>query len=213
MPTGLAEPLEDVDFLAFLIKARRRRMAARVDAKKLLAYFGSLPALLMAPRHKLAACPELGDELADRIIQVYSLFLRASFCRAARQPYLVDPEELIKFALWRLSEKNCEHVLLVYLDAAGCMFHEEIIATGTNAEVHVPVRRLMASVLASGAPAFVMIHNHPSGMTSPSPQDLQMTSTIREWAQEFGITLIDHLIVGRGKWYSFRFSEKLKQHY
>ena len=92
-----------------------------------------------------------------------------------------------------------EVMLAVALDGMGHCIAELEIATGGLHSLSVRARDVLRPLLRTGAHAFILLHNHPSGDPTPSPQDLDMTRMVVDCANAVGILLVDHLIIaGRG---------------
>ncbi len=81
---------------------------------------------------------------------------------------------------------------------------DEVQATGTVNHTPVYPREVVRRALELAASSLVLVHNHPSGDPTPSRDDIEMTRQIQEAAGALSITVRDHLIVGNGRWLSFR---------
>ena len=90
-----------------------------------------------------------------------------------------------------------EQFRVLYLDKRNQLLNDEIMQTGTVDHVPVFPREVMKRALEIGASALLLVHNHPSGDTTPSRADIEMTKTLIEAGKIFGITIHDHVIVGR----------------
>jgi DNA repair protein RadC len=95
-------------------------------------------------------------------------------------------------------------LLFVYLDRAGALIGEELIAGGTACSHGIGYRRLFEKAFSRRAAALVLAHNHPSGSAEPSPQDIASTRALRALAVPMQMQLVDHLIVGVGAVFSMR---------
>jgi len=90
------------------------------------------------------------------------------------------------------------------LDRKNVLIADEEQARGTVDHVPVYPREVVKRALELNASAFILVHNHPSGDPTPSDADISMTTQINDAAQALGLTLHDHLIIGRSKELSFR---------
>ena len=97
--------------------------------------------------------------------------------------------------------------MLLCLNAAGQLVHQEIISNGTVNETAVYPREVMATALKHNAGALILVHNHPSGNLKPSPQDRSLTDRLTAIGQSLGISVHDHLIVSREGAYSLRLDQ------
>ena len=97
-----------------------------------------------------------------------------------------------------------EVLLIVYLDRAGALIGDELVAGGTICSHGIGYRRLFENAFRRGAAALVLAHNHPSGSAEPSAEDIASTRALRALAVPMQTELIDHLIVGADAVFSMR---------
>ena len=103
-----------------------------------------------------------------------------------------------------MSHRATEQVRVLYLDRKNTLIADEAQGEGTVDHVPVYPREIAKRALALGASALILVHNHPSGDPTPSEEDIRMTQTIDMALQTLGITLHDHLIIGKSAELSFR---------
>ncbi len=118
-------------------------------------------------------------------------------------PIISSPEA----ALDQLSEYRSvkkEHFVALYLNARNELIHKETISIGTLTRSLVHPREVFAPALLHSAASILVAHNHPSGDTTPSDDDLLITKRILEAGNLLGISLYDHLIVTKDSYYSLR---------
>ena len=102
-----------------------------------------------------------------------------------------------------LSRETREHFWAVHLDSKNKLLCLDPVSTGSlNASIVHP-RGVFKSVLLSSAAALLLVHNHPSGEPSPSREDIELTTRLKEASELLGIRLLDHVIIGNGRHYSF----------
>lgn len=97
-----------------------------------------------------------------------------------------------------------EHLWLVALNTKGKLLGVFEVSHGTIRESLVSAREIFVRLCLCGATSFVLCHNHPSGDSTPSRNDVQVTRTIKDAADLMGIAFCDHIIIGDGVYYSFR---------
>ncbi|MFT3991218.1 MAG: JAB domain-containing protein [Luteolibacter sp.] len=90
-----------------------------------------------------------------------------------------------------------EHVIVLTLDSRICLTGWNLVSIGGLTETSCHPREVFRPVIVRAAYAFILIHNHPSGDSSPSREDARMTRKLKECADIFGIEMVDHLIIGR----------------
>jgi DNA repair protein RadC len=117
---------------------------------------------------------------------------------------LSSPKPLVHFSIVKLAGLPHEAFMVVYLNTHNEIIHEEIINQGTVDQVAVYPRRIIEMALARQASGLILCHNHPSGYTAPSKEDKALTLAIKQAGRLFDIRLVDHLIVGKGGYFSFK---------
>lgn len=115
------------------------------------------------------------------------------------------PKDAIKIAESMLLDKNKEHFIGLYLSARNYLKKSELISMGTlNANLVHP-RETFRPALISRAVGLIVLHNHPSGNSSPSEADIELTDRLKKVSEIFGIEFIDHIIfTSKGEFYSFK---------
>ena len=100
-----------------------------------------------------------------------------------------------------------EHLVAVFFDTKHQLIDHMTLGVGTMDQCIANPRDVLRAALLVPAATFVLLHNHPSGMVYPSPEDRDMTRRFSGAAKIVGIPLLDHLIVGHDKWYSMELEE------
>lgn len=122
---------------------------------------------------------------------------------AARQMLNV-PSTAAAYLTPILENEPVEVFLVVCLSAKHHILGFREVARGAVDCVHVNPAEVFKAVLLSNAPAFLVAHNHPSGVPTPSPDDCAITQRLAGGADLLGLALLDHVIVGDGRFYSFK---------
>lgn len=97
-----------------------------------------------------------------------------------------------------------EHFVVIHLDIRNCVIGVEEIAIGTTVGIVVHPKEVLKGALLANAVGIIVVHNHPSGEPEPSAEDKALTSKLREACELVGINLVDHIIVGDERYYSFK---------
>ena len=166
--------------------------------------FGSYAAVLAAPEAELRAIPGLGTHSVAAIKLMHAAAIRLARARVARRPILSDRESLAAYLAAALARARIEQFRILFLDARDMLIADEVQATGTVNHTPVYPREVVRRALDLGAVALVLVHNHPSGDPAPSPEDLAMTRQVQQAARVLSLEVRDHVIVGNGRWLSFR---------
>lgn len=102
-----------------------------------------------------------------------------------------------------LNKETKEHFMALHLDGKNRISCYELISIGSLNQTIVHPREVFKSALLSSAAALILIHNHPSGDVTPSREDLEITRRLKEAGELLGIRVLDHIIIGESKFYSF----------
>jgi DNA repair protein RadC len=202
-PNSAPENSEDVQRLAcllgFVLPADGRAAAASAVRR-----FGSFAAVLAAPEGELRRVPGLGTHSIAAIKLVHAAAVRLARAGIAGRPVLDEPKRLNDYLAAALGRERIEQFRILFLDEHGMLRADEIQASGTVNHTPVYPREVVRRALALGASSLVLVHNHPSGNPEPSREDIEMTRQVQQAAAVMNIGLRDHVIVGNGRWLSFR---------
>jgi len=199
-PTALLDH-ELIEMVLFLALPRRD---TKPIARALLARFGDFASALSAPTQELREIEGLGEAGIAAIRTVQAAALRLGETTLRNQPVLNNWDRLLAYLTARLSRERVEQFHVLFLDSKNRLIADEAQARGTVNHTPVYPREVVKRALELHATALILVHNHPSGDVTPSRADIEMTLEVKTAAAVLGITLHDHLIVGRGEPLSFR---------
>ena len=114
-----------------------------------------------------------------------------------------DAYQIASYYQGRLSGLKQEYFLCIYLDVTKKLIHEKVLFIGTLNRSLVHPREIFKEAYQVSASSIVCIHNHPSGEVLPSKQDIVFTQQLVKVGHLLGIEVIDHIIIGEDKYYSF----------
>ena len=124
------------------------------------------------------------------------------------KPVLAVWDDLIKYLLAAMQHEPVEQFRVLFMDGRNRLLADEIQTRGTINHAPAYPREVVRRCLELRATAVILAHNHPSGDPTASREDVALTRDIVRVAEGMGIGIHDHIIIGRGKWLSFR-SERL----
>jgi DNA repair protein RadC len=198
------DSLADYEMLEMLLYFAFKRGDTKPLAKKLIDRFGSFADVLAAPQQALLDTPGLGPHSVAAIKLVQAAALRLSHAEVKEQPLLNNWDRLIDYLTAVLARENIEQFRVLFLDPRNRLIKDEAQARGTVNHTPVYPREVVKRALELNATALILVHNHPSGDPTPSREDVQMTREVRDAASMLSIVPHDHIIVGHGRWLSFR---------
>ena len=194
---GGAEALADYEVLEYLLFAARPRGDTKPTAKALIARFGSLAGVLNADHHALAEVEGMGEVSAAALKAVALAARRMARGEVTQKPVLGSWQALLDYLTIDMAHLTVERVRVLYLDTRNRLILDYQAQEGTIDEAAIHPREVVKKALEVGASAMILVHNHPSGNPEPSRADIQITQRIAEAGRLLGITVHDHVIVGR----------------
>lgn len=201
---GGADALPDYELLELLLFLAIPRGDVKPLAKKLLARFGSLSAIMAAGPSELAAVSGVGEGTIHMLKLVQAAGLRLGREEIMTRPVIGSWDQLVAYCRASMGHEKIEQFRLLFLDRKNGLIAEELQQTGTVDHTPVYPREVVKRALELGASAIIMVHNHPSGDPTPSRADIEMTREVREIAAKLGIQLHDHVIISRSGHNSFK---------
>jgi DNA repair protein RadC len=196
--------LPDYEVLEVLLFAASTRGDTKPLAKSLIEKFGSLGAVMSAPVDALRQIKGIGDAGAAQIAVVREAALRLLRAEAKEQPVLSSWQKLVEYCQAQLQFEAIENFHILFLDRKNKLIKDERQQRGTVDHTPLYPREVVKRALELGASAIILVHNHPSGDPTPSKADVEVTKEVAKAAALLGVTLHDHLIIGRGKHTSLR---------
>ena len=194
---GGAEALADYEVLEYLLFAARPRGDTKPTAKALIARFGSLAGVLNADHRALAEVEGMGEVSAAALKAVALAARRMARGEVTQKPVLGSWQALLDYLTIDMAHLTVERVRVLYLDTRNRLILDYQAQEGTIDEAAIHPREVVKKALEVGASAMILVHNHPSGNPEPSRADIQITQRIAEAGRLLGITVHDHVIVGR----------------
>ncbi len=198
------DSLADYEMLEMLLFFAFKTGDTKPLAKALINRYGSFAAVLAAPQRELLETRGLGPHSVAAIKLVQAAALRLARAEVIDRPVLNNWERLTDYLSAALSRERVEQFRVLFLDPKNRLIADEAQARGTVNHTPVYPREVVKRALELHATALILVHNHPSGDPTPSRADVEMTAEVKSAAGVLGIVLHDHLILGNGRWTSFR---------
>jgi len=198
------EALEDYELLELLLFRLLPRRDTKPIAKAMIKRFGSFSEALAAPTHLLTEIDGIGPTTAADLKIILAATQRFARDRVPDRPVLGSWSALIDYCRSQMAFEPRESFRILFLDKKNKLIADEVQGVGTVDHTPVYPREVIRRSLELSATALILVHNHPSGDPAPSNADIQMTRAIKEIAEPLGITLHDHVIIGRNGHASLR---------
>lgn len=202
----LAEPdaLPDYEMLELVLQLAIPQKDVKELAKDLLAHFGGYNEVIAAEPDQLMTFTGIGETAATALKVIRESAVRLARAKIIKRPVLSNWEALLDYCQAKLAYGKTEQFHLLFLDRKNVLIADERQQRGTVDHTPVYPREVVKRALELQASALIMVHNHPSGDTTPSRADIDMTRQVRDALKVVGVTLHDHLIIGRGGHHSFK---------
>jgi DNA repair protein RadC len=214
--------LADYELLELLLFFSVYRRDTKPIAKAMLEHFGGLGGVLAADPGRYAECfgldsTRLPADAACRSIReddlrftqvllkaIYELLQRVLREQLRERPVIGSWTALISYLSVAMAHEPTEHFRILFLDRKNILIKDEVQSRGTVDHTPLYPREVVKRALELGASAIIMVHNHPSGDPTPSRADIDMTRQVVQALAAVGITVHDHVVVGKNKHASFR---------
>jgi len=197
-----AAALSSRELLAVVLGTGARGRSALVLADELLT--GGVRSLASASLHELEATPGLGRAKAGRVLAALEIGVRLASAPGSSAPVFRSPEETGRYLLPRYSTRPVETFGLLALDVRHRLRREAVVSVGCLTASLVHPREVFQEAVVSRAAALVLFHNHPSGDPEPSAEDLALTRRLVAAGTLMGIEVLDHLVLGAGRYVSLK---------
>ena len=198
------DALPDYELLEMLLFRAIKRGDTKPIAKQLLARFGTFAEVLSAEPERLMEVRGVGEAVATEIKIVHAAAMRLMRGEVLNRPVLNTWNAILDYVRAAMAFSDNEQFRILFLDKKNQLVADEVQQQGTVDHTPVYTREVIKRALELGASAIVLVHNHPSGDPTPSEADVSMTQQVQDAAQVLGITLHDHLIIGKSRELSFR---------
>jgi DNA repair protein RadC len=166
-------------------------------AKELIAMFGSFGEVVAAPQLRIEEVKGIKEATATDLKIVHAAASRLAKGKVHKKPVLSSWSSVLEYCRTAMAFADKEQFRILFLDKRNQVIADEVQQTGTVDHTPVYPREVVKRALELSATALILVHNHPSGDPTPSRSDIVMTEAIIDVAKPLGITVHDHIIVGK----------------
>jgi DNA repair protein RadC len=191
------DTLQDQELLELGLFIALGARDTRPIARALLARFGTLGRVIAARPIELSAFRGLGKKGVATLKLAQASAVNVLRKEVSTAPVVSSWDQLMDYLSVSLRHERVEEFHVLFLDGRGALIADEVNGRGTINQVSAYPREVVRRCLELNASAIIMVHNHPSGDPAPSLQDVVMTQDVQRAAATMGISLHDHLIIGR----------------
>ncbi|MDO9564181.1 MAG: DNA repair protein RadC [Bradyrhizobium sp.] len=191
------DALSDYELLEMALFPALPRRDTKPLAKALLKKFGSFAEVIHAPETRLREVDGIGDASITQLKVMAAAASRVAKGEIKRSVALSSWNDVIGYCRTGMAFADREQFRILFLDKRNQLISDEVQQTGTVDHTPVYPREVIKRALELSATALILVHNHPSGDPTPSQADIQMTKAIVDIASPLGISVHDHIIVGK----------------
>jgi DNA repair protein RadC len=199
-----SDAVSDYELLELVLFRAIPQRDVKPLAKELIAKFGSFAEVVAAPSARLKEIKGLGEAAITELKIVHAAASRLARGQVQKRPVLSSWSGVTDYCRTATAYADKEQFRLLFLDKRNQLIADEVQQTGTVDHTPVYPREVVKRALELSATALILVHNHPSGDPTPSRADIQMTQAIIDVARPLGISVHDHIIVGKEGHASFK---------
>jgi DNA repair protein RadC len=196
--------LGDNELLAVVLGSGIRGRDALTVAREILELAGGAAGLAHVEAHELRQVVGVGGPRAARVLAAIELGRRAVISGGGERPRLMTSTAIGQYLLPLYGGYPVERFGVLSLDAKNRVIRTRIVSVGTVEESFAHPREIYREAVIASAQKVVIFHNHPSGDPTPSTDDVTLTRRLSEAGNIVGIEMADHVVLGDGRWFSFR---------
>lgn len=199
-----ARALSTAELLAIVLRTGSARQSALGLAQSLLARHGGLAGLARLSFADLTRERGVGAAKAAEMQAVFQLALRLRELQPDERPYIRSPQDVYAQIGGEMAVLDQEHLRVLLINTRNQLMAATEVYKGNVASALVRASEVLREAVRQNAPSVILVHNHPSGDPSPSPDDVVVTKRLLEAARLLDIELLDHVIIGDRRWVSMK---------
>jgi DNA repair protein RadC len=192
-----ADALSDYELLEMVLFRALPRGDVKPLAKSLIKKFGSFAEVVHAPATRLREIDGVGEATITELQLIAAAANRVAKGQLQQRTLLSSWNEVIDYCRTSMAFADKEQFRILFLDKRNQLISDEVQQVGTVDHTPVYPREVIKRALELSATAIILVHNHPSGDPTPSSADIHMTKAIIDIAKPLGISVHDHIIVGK----------------
>lgn len=196
--------LSDAELLAVLIRVGVMGENAVQVGQRLLVKFNGIGGLHAAPFDELCREHGIGEAKAATIQAAIELGHRLNSFKLDDRRQINSPEDVVDFVQYDMNGLEQEHLRIVLLDRRNRVIDITELYRGSVNSSQIRVGEIFKEAVRKNASAIVVVHNHPSGDPTPSPDDIAVTRAIIQAGKLLDVDVLDHLVIGRAGWVSLK---------
>ncbi len=199
-----SQALSNAELIAILLRVGVTGENAVQVGQRLLQQFGGLGGLHRAPFEELVNQHGIGEAKAAQIKAAIELGRRLTLESPEERPTINSPADAAALVQYEMSALEQEHLRVLLLDTRNHVLDVVEIYRGSVNMSQIRVGEIFKAAIRRNATAVIVVHNHPSGDPTPSPDDVAVTRAFVQAGKLIDVDVLDHLIIGLGKYVSMK---------
>lgn len=199
-----AQVLSSAELLAILLRVGVEGENAIQVGQRLLQDFNGLSGLQSASYAEICAQHGIGPAKAAQIKAAIDLGRRLAAQSPEHRPTIHSPDDATDLVQYEMSALEQEELRIMLLNTRNHVLSIHTIYKGSLNSSHVRIGELFKPAIRRNAAAIIVVHNHPSGDPTPSPDDIRITKAIIEAGQLLDVQVLDHIVIGQGRFISLK---------
>jgi DNA repair protein RadC len=199
-----AASLNEMELLAIILRVGGRGENVLRMAERLLRHFNGIAGLARANFEELCRVKGVGQAKATQIKAALELGRRLLVAAPEERIQVRSPADVANLLMLEMSLLEQEHLRTVLLDTKHFVTRVASVYIGSLNSASVRVAEVYRDAIRTNSAAIVVVHNHPSGDPSPSPEDVRLTEILVEAGRLLDIELLDHIVIGRNRYVSLK---------
>ena len=199
-----AKSLSNQELIAILLGTGTKRESVLTVANRVLINFEKLHNLKHATLEEMTEIKGIGEAKAVLLLAAIELGRRLASKDLEERFTIRTPEDAATFLMQDMTSLQQEHFVCLFLNVKNQVLHKQTIFVGSlNASIVHP-REIFREAVKRSAASIICSHNHPSGIPTPSPEDIDVTTRLYEAGKIVGVDLLDHVIIGDHQFISMK---------
>lgn len=191
--------LSDAELLAVIIRTGTRNLTSidlAIDILNNASIYPGLKGLNYVTMNELMNINGIGRVKSIQLLAVVELTKRMAREIHREGLRLVTPKNVANYYMQDMRHLTKENILLLMMDSKNKVIKDQVVSKGTVNATIMPIREIFVSAIKYEAVNIILLHNHPSGDPTPSPEDIHVTKKVRDAGELIGVSLVDHIIIG-----------------
>lgn len=196
--------LSTIELLAILIQDKSLGCHPLSQAAQLIEHFGDLRQLQAAGIHELCEYSGINRSSAIELKAAFELGVRSQLAVLDIRPHIESPADAAQLVMAEMGLLEKEHLKIIILDSRNRVQKVETVCIGSLNAAYVRIGEVFRPAIRENGAALILAHNHPTGDVTASKADIQLTRNLVKSGELIDIPILDHLIIGHGRFRSMR---------